>query len=209
MEQNLYKNLFINQFSVLRDKSSITVSVGKDKCHSRDFPYTHKIQRGETLCKELLEGKILENNNTGNSGCSFREGELMCCAPLAMTYTPMQQSSEPAYEADQALVRGTLFPGLDLPFMNSVNKGSFAGTPLGELMALDFVIKELNLYLDNHKNDIEAFETLQATIALYKEGRAQYVRLYGPLMVTDMDVADSYTWICDPWPWDYCDETEE
>ena len=70
----------------------------------------------------------MENNNTGNSTCSFREGELMCCAPLAMAYTPMQQSSQPAYEADQALVRGTLFPGLDLPFMNIVNKGSFSDT---------------------------------------------------------------------------------
>lgn len=76
-------------------------------------------------------------------------------------------------------------------------------------MALDFVIKELNLYLDTHKNDVEAFRTLQATIALYKEGKEQYVRLYGPLQVMDLDAADSYTWLNDPWPWDYRDEMEE
>ena len=152
----------------------------------------------------------MENNNVGNNSCSFREGPLMSCAPLAVAYVPIQQSSKPAYEAGQALTRGTLFPGLDLPFMNVVNKGNpCAGTPLGELMALDFVIKELQLYLDTHKNDKEAFETLQATIALQKEGRAQYVRRYGPLKITDMDVADSYTWINDPWPWDYCDGMED
>ena len=151
----------------------------------------------------------MENNNPGNSNCSFRDGVLMQCAPLAMAYVPMQQASQPAYEADQALVRGTLFPGLDLPFMNVVNKGSFSGTPLGDLMALDFVIKELNLYLDTHKNDTDAFQTLKATIALYKEGKDRYVKLYGPLHVMDLDAADSYTWLCDPWPWDYCDETED
>lgn len=156
----------------------------------------------------------MENNNTGTGcaetcKCSFREGSLESCAPLALAYVPMQQCSQPAYEAGQALTRGTLFPGLDLPFMNMVNKGTYTGTPLGELMALDFVIKELNLYLDTHKNDREAFETLQTTICLYKEGREKYVRMYGPLMVTDMDVADTFTWICDPWPWDYCDETED
>ena len=101
-----------------------------------------------------------------------------------------------------------LIADLDLPFMNMVNKGNYTGTPLGELMALDFVIKELQLYLDTHKQDREAFETLKTTIALYEEGRERYVRLYGPLTITDMAVADTYTWICDPWPWDYRDKTE-
>ena len=49
-----------------------------------------------------------------------------------------------------ALARGTLFPGLDLPFMNLVNKPADLSTPLCELMAMDFVIRELNLYLDTH-----------------------------------------------------------
>lgn len=133
----------------------------------------------------------------------------MSCAPLAMAYVPAQQSSKPAYEAKQALTRGTLFPGLDLPFMNVVNKGyPYENTPLGELMALDFVIKELQLYLDTHKTDTEAFETLQAAIAMYKEGSEKYVKMYGPLKIMDMEVADSYTWICDPWPWDYRNEME-
>jgi len=122
---------------------------------------------------------------------------------------PKQESAAPAYEPNQALIRGTLFPGLDLPFMNVVNKGRYTGTPLGELMALDFVIKELNLYLDTHKNDTEAFQTLQTTLALYKEGKARYTKKYGPLTIYDLKHADSFSWICDPWPWDYCDGMED
>lgn len=155
---------------------------------------------------KIWRENILENNNTGTGSCSFREGALSSCAPLAVPFVPVQQSAQPAYEPGQALVRGTLFPGLDLPFMNIVNKGNYAGTPLGELMALDFVIKELQLYLDTHKQDQEALETLKSMIALYQEGKERYVKRYGPLTIMDLSAADTYTWICDPWPWDYREE---
>lgn len=141
-------------------------------------------------------------------GCSPKEGMLKHCAPLAMSYVPPQKNAEDAYDPNMALVRGTLFPGLDLPFMNVVNKGRLTGTPLGELMALDFVIKELNLYLDTHKDDSEAFRTLQSTLALYEEGKERYVKKYGPLTIRDLKHADCFSWLCDPWPWDYHDGME-
>lgn len=97
--------------------------------------------------------------------CNFKQGPLPECAPLALAQTPMQQSNEPAYDRRMALARGTLFPGLDLPFMNMVNKPGDLSTPLCELMAMDFVIRELNLYLDTHPDDREAFETLQSASA--------------------------------------------
>ena len=37
-------------------------------------------------------------------------------APLAMAYVPMQQW-ERTYDLDVALDRGTIFPGLDQPFL--------------------------------------------------------------------------------------------
>ena len=73
--------------------------------------------------------------------CNFKQGPLPECAPLALAQTPMQQSNEPAYDRRMALARGTLFPGLDLPFMNMVNKPGDLSTPLCELMAMDFVIR--------------------------------------------------------------------
>lgn len=150
----------------------------------------------------------MNQNNEQMTQCSSREGSLPKCAPLGMAYVPMQNSADPSYEPNKALLRGTLFPGLDLPFMNVVNKGNLTGTPLGELMALDFVIKELNLYLDTHKDDMEAFQTLKTTLALYEEGKTQYVKKYGPITIRDLKYADQFSWLCDPWPWDYRENME-
>ena len=116
----------------------------------------------------------------------------------------MQQSSEPAYENQMALARGTLFPGLDLPFMNVVNKPDHLSTPLAELMALDFVVQELKLYLDTHPDDQEAFAALQTCIRLSREGRRRYVEQYGPITVDDMRFAKEFTWVNAPWPWQIC-----
>lgn len=146
---------------------------------------------------------ILNRENTGRV-CGYKKGNLMPCAPLAAAYVPIQEQNPPKYGKSEALTRGTLFPGLDLPFMNSVNKSNpYAGTPLGELMALDFVIKELNLYLDTHPDDKEAFEMLKNIIALSNEGRQKYVKLYGPVSLRDLKDCESYTWLDDPWPWDF------
>lgn len=133
--------------------------------------------------------------------CDFKKGPLPVCAQLALAFTPMQQSSEPAYEDKIALSRGTLFPGLDLPFMNVVNKPDNLSGPLCELMALDFVVQELKLYLDTHKDDREAFAALQTCIRLSREGRRRYVEQYGPITADDMRYADRFTWVDAPWPW--------
>ena len=136
--------------------------------------------------------------------CDYKCGTLNPCAPLASSYTPIQQIHPPKYGINEALTRGTLFPGLDLPFMNSVNKSHpYAGTPLGEIMALDFVQKELNLYLDTHPEDNEAFEMLQKVISLSKEARKKFVKRYGPLCITDLVDCEKYTWDRGPWPWEY------
>jgi len=135
--------------------------------------------------------------------CDYKKGWLPECAPLALAYVPMQQSAQPAYEPREALCRGTLFPGLDLPFMNIVNKSGLGNTPLIELMALDFVCNELHLYLDTHKDDSEAFETYKSILRLKKEAYKRYTELYGPIQHKDMVDAKCFTWLNNPWPWDY------
>lgn len=143
-----------------------------------------------------------------NKNCGCKEGTLPDCAPLAMAYVPMQQSVKPVYSNAEALSRGTLFPGLDLPFMNMVNTGDMTGTPLGEVMALDFVAHELALYLDTHSEDEEAFELYKNVLALSMSAKEKYVKLYGPLTKSDLSKAQSYTWLKNPWPWDYCAKKE-
>ena len=137
----------------------------------------------------------------------YQTGTLPARFPLATALTPMQRGVDPAYDSDQALTRGTLFPGLDLPFMNMVNK-DLPSTPMTELMAIDFVTKELGLYLDTHAEDSEAFELFQSFLALSKEAQRRYVQLYGPVCQTDMLGAESYTWLNAPWPWEYCARRE-
>lgn len=147
----------------------------------------------------------MENNNTA---CSYKQGMLPQCAPLALAYVPMQQSSQPSYEPGEALMRGTLFPGLDLPFMNIVNTTDVSGTPLGEVMALHFVVDELKLYLDTHPDDREAFATLKGMLQLTEEAHRRYVARFGPLNTMDLLQSECYDWLNDPWPWNYR-KTEE
>ena len=98
---------------------------------------------------------------------------------------------------------GTLFPGLDLPFKNIVNQMPAETTELRELMALDFVTAELGLYLDTHSDDAQAFATFQSFLKMYDEGKKEYVARFGPICRSDLISAKSYTWLNDPWPWDY------
>ena len=134
---------------------------------------------------------------------SFRTGSLPgTSAPLAMSYVPMQDAAAPNYNASEALARGTLFPGLDLPFMNIVNEKA-PDVPSAELMAIDFVTDELELYLDTHADDSEAFALYQNILALRKEARERYTEKYGVITQCDQLGDDAYTWLNDPWPWEF------
>ena len=122
-------------------------------------------------------------------------------APLANPYVPFQLENPPQYEAKKALTRGTLFPGLDLPFLGMVNKENLPATTLAELQALDFAIVELALYLDTHREDMEALELYQKYQELYDRCREVYEKKYGPLNHISARDGD-YTWLDDPWPWE-------
>lgn len=134
--------------------------------------------------------------------CSDNKGVLPECAPLAVPFVPFQQTGSEQYQPSKGVARGTLFPGLDLPFRSMVNDNELWGTPMSELMALGFAIKELQLYLDTHPDDMEALNLLNTYITMNSEGTEKYTSMYGPLRITDMVNCDSYTWIKDPWPWE-------
>ena len=131
-----------------------------------------------------------------------RFGSLPSYAPLAAAYVPMQENANDTYETSAALARGTLFPGLDLPFKNVVND-ALPDSPLHELMAIDFVADELELYLDTHSDDREAFAMYQTFLALRQEARERYARSCGPITQQDLLGAERYTWLDAPWPWEY------
>lgn len=146
------------------------------------------------------------NENTPQSGPETMqscEGRLPYCAPLANPYVPFQQESPLKYEARRGLIRGTLFPGLDLPFMGKSNETELTNTPLAELQALNFAITELSLYLDTHRDDEDALELYRAYQELYEKGVQTYNETYGPLTHNQVETTGTYRWLKDPWPWEY------
>lgn len=139
---------------------------------------------------------------------SCREGRLPASAPLANAYVPFQMEGAPKYEARKGLVRGTLFPGLDLPFMGMVNQHEKPVTPLTELQALGFAVQELALYLDTHRDDKEALELYRSYQKMYEKCRAEYSKRFGPLNHSMVSDSDCYDWLDDPWPWEFCKNKE-
>lgn len=145
-----------------------------------------------------------KNHPVQNDG----DGLLPSSAPLANAFVPFQRESPTRYEARKGMVRGTLFPGLDLPFMGMVNQKEKQVTPLSELQALGFAIQELALYLDTHRNDQEAFELYQSYQKMYNHCRNEYLKKHGPLNHSQVTENQQYEWLDDPWPWEYCKNKE-
>ena len=74
---------------------------------------------------------------------------------------------------------------------------------LKQLMAVDFMSVDLQLYLDTHPNDMQALERYNQSVMLGKMLRENYESQYGP--VTSFRSPSSYPWqwISNPWPWQY------
>lgn len=136
------------------------------------------------------------------ASCPRDFGTMPDCAPLAVPYVPFQQTNASKYSSNEALSQGTLFPGLNLPFFLKKVGATVPKTPLTELQALGFVVHELNLYLDTHPDDQEAFALFQKYTALAESARAAYVQHNGPIGLMDTVSEERFTWIDGPWPWE-------
>ena len=135
-------------------------------------------------------------------------GMLPAKAPLANPYVPFQMEQPPMYEPRKALIRGTMYPGLDLPFMGMVNQKEKPITPKTELQTLGFGIQELALYLDTHPEDKEALQLYRTYQKMHHEASMEYAQKCGP-MNHEMPVdSNKYNWLDDPWPWEYAANKE-
>jgi len=129
-------------------------------------------------------------------------------APLANPYVPFQLENPPKYDARKGIVRGTLFPGLELPFMGMVNKNELPVTPKTELQVLAFAIQELALYLDTHRDDQEALELYQNYQEIYHKCMTEYTKKCRPKNHFTPTTGKTYQWLDDPWPWEYAANKE-
>lgn len=71
---------------------------------------------------------------------------------------------------------------------------------LKKLMALDFYLVELSLFLNTHPNNQQALEDHNMTVREYQELKMDYVRRYGPLCI---GCVSEYPWqyVETAWPW--------
>lgn len=71
------------------------------------------------------------------------------------------------------------------------------------IMKNDFMLVDLQLYLDNHPNCTAALEDFNQFSQISIELKEQYHQLYGPLMNFGyMDSEFPWQWIEEPWPWE-------
>lgn len=73
---------------------------------------------------------------------------------------------------------------------------------LHDLMAIDFVLLELNLYLDTHPQDVQAIQQYNEFAARRKQLATEYERHFGPLQNYGQSLSPTpWAWNDGPWPW--------
>lgn len=70
-----------------------------------------------------------------------------------------------------------------------------------KVMEYAFAIVDLNLYLDMHPEDMEAYRLYKSYIDEGRKAEQEYINVYGPLVITNADTSN-YEWLKNPWPWD-------
>lgn len=73
---------------------------------------------------------------------------------------------------------------------------------LEEIQAIDFVIVELNLYLDTHPHDYEAIEQFNDFSEKSMHLKIEFEKKFGPLMNFGRSFSSyPFNWVDTPWPW--------
>lgn len=73
-----------------------------------------------------------------------------------------------------------------------------------DIGVIDFVIVEMNEYLDTHPTDKEAMEYLGHYVRMKNQAMREYAMKYGPLRISDADGCNhnEWKWATQPWPWE-------
>ena len=70
-----------------------------------------------------------------------------------------------------------------------------------DISALDFMLTDLNLYLDTHPCDVNALMLFNNIKAQADMCRNQFTDAFGPLTPGSTSNT-TWNWIDNPWPWD-------
>lgn len=71
-----------------------------------------------------------------------------------------------------------------------------------EIMALDFALADLKLYLNTHPDCVKSIELYNSIVEKRKVLFDTYQSLYGPLIAEMYSGSEgSWDWVESPWPW--------
>ena len=70
-----------------------------------------------------------------------------------------------------------------------------------KIQELDFIINDLNLYLDINPNDSKIYEIFKKKVIELDNLKKKYYEKYQVLELCN-DTKEKYTWYKNPWPWD-------
>ena len=74
---------------------------------------------------------------------------------------------------------------------------------LYEIGKVDFVLKELNLYLDTHPYDQQAMDAFKHYNMAKNKMVKEYTEKYGPLVLSTVDMdCREWKWATQDWPWE-------
>ena len=71
-----------------------------------------------------------------------------------------------------------------------------------EIQRYGFAAHDMQLYLDTHPDDKKAFALYKSLLAKTLELKAEYVKKFGSLNVSDSICLDKFDWLSSPWPWE-------
>lgn len=73
-----------------------------------------------------------------------------------------------------------------------------------DIMALNFAINDLVLYLDTHPNDSRAINLHSQYSERLEKLKNKYEEMYGPLTVifSSPENSNRWAWSEEPWPWE-------
>ena len=73
-----------------------------------------------------------------------------------------------------------------------------------DIGVIDFVIVEMQLYLNTHPTDKEAMDYLSHYVRMKNQAMREYAMKFGPLSISDADGCqqNEWKWGMQPWPWE-------
>ena len=124
---------------------------------------------------------MMETTFLPPSPFSIPPSQMRTTTPRMVTPTPQAQ---PPARAPVAPVRGNRMQMLEA------------------LMAADFFVLDMGLYLDTHPNDTQALKMFSDASETASRLRMEFEAAFGPLTIPTAGGTTRWNWIDDPWPWD-------